>query len=377
MLAGRRSCLADLQARPGAGVRVVRAPCVGRCDAAPAAEVGHNFIDHANVGRGASTRSRAATRMREFPTISTTRLMWPPAAIGTLERLRAGELSADAVLDVLDQAGLRGLGGAGLSDRAQVALGARRARRQADVRSTATRASPARSRTASISKRDPHRFLEGMLIGAAGRGARPTSSSISATSIRPLEKSSQTRLPSCRPAARSCICGAAPAPISAARRSSLIESVEGKRGLPRNKPPFAFQVGLFGRPDADQQCRDAVLGARSDRTRRRSGGTAQGRNGGKGLRSFSVSGRVQKPGMKLAPAGITVAPADRRILRRHGGGPHVRRLSSGRRFGRHFAGFASAIFRSISARSRRTAASSARRPSSCSSPTRTMCGRWR
>ena len=118
----------------------------------------------------------------------------------------------------------------------------------------------------------------------------------------------------------------------------MIESIEGKRGMPRLRPPYVAQVGLFGRPTLEHNM-ETLYWVRDIVEKGAGWFAGQGRNGRKGLRSFSVSGRVEKPGVHLAPAGITVARADRRILRRHAGRPHVLRLPARRRVGRHPAGF--------------------------------------
>ncbi len=152
--------------------------------------------------------------------------------------------------------------------------------------------------------------------------------------------------------------------------SAMIESIEGKRGLPRHRPPYVAQVGLFGRPTLEQNIETLYWVRDIVEKRRGTWFTAQGRRERKGFRSFSVSGRVKKPGVKLAPAGVTVRELIDEYLRRHAGRPHLQGLSAGRRLGRHPAGLDGATCRSISARSKNTAASSARtRLSSC--PTRT------
>ncbi len=146
--------------------------------------------------------------------------------------------------------------------------------------------------------------------------------------------------------------------------SAMLESIEGKRGLPRHKPPYPSQVGLVRPADADQQCRDAVLGARHRREGRRTGSPSQGRRGRKGLRSFSVSGRVKNPGVKLAPAGITV----RELIDEYCGGMADGQTSRAICRAAHRAASCRRRWptcRSISARWSRMAASSVRRRSSC------------
>ena len=140
----------------------------------------------------------------------------------------------------------------------------------------------------------------------------------------------------------------------------MIESIEGKRGMPRLRPPYVAQVGLFGRPTLEHNF-ETLHWVREILEQGAAWFAAQGRNGRKGLRSFSVSGRVREPGVKLAPAGITM----QELIDEYCGGmqrrPRVLRLPAGRRLGRHPAGVAWPTFRSTSTPCSRTAASSARR----------------
>jgi NADH:ubiquinone oxidoreductase subunit F (NADH-binding) len=117
----------------------------------------------------------------------------------------------------------------------------------------------------------------------------------------------------------------------------MIESIEGKRGMPRLRPPYVAQVGLFGRPTLEHNF-ETLYWVRDISRRAPPGCFRQGRNGRKGLRSFSVSGRVKNPGREARAGRHHHARADRRILRRHARRPHLLRLSAGRRLGRHPAG---------------------------------------
>ena len=155
----------------------------------------------------------------------------------------------------------------------------------------------------------------------------------------------------------------------------MLESIEGKRGLPRHKPPFPSQVGLFGRPTLINNV-ETLFWVRDIVEKGPEWFAAHGRNGRKGLRTFSVSGRVKNPGVKLAPAGITVRELIDEYCGGMADGHTLQGLSAGRRLGRHPAGRRWPTSRSISARSSRMAASSARPRSSCSR-TRTTCARSR
>ncbi len=187
---------------------------------------------------------------------------------------------------------------------------------------------------------DPHRIIEGMLIAAWVieaaeiyvylRDEYPQCRAILESEIAAVEAAGlapHTRI-HLRRGAGAYICG---------EESAMLESIEGKRGLPRQRPPFPAQVGLFGRPTLCNNV-ETLFWVRDIVEKGAEWFTNQGRNGRKGLRSFSVSGRVRDPGVKLAPAGITAQQLDRRILRRHGGRSCLQGLSSGRRLGRHIAG---------------------------------------
>jgi len=268
-------------------VRVVRAPCVGLCDHAPAVEVGHNFLHRADLAsvRAAVEAYRAG------------------GGYATLERLRSGELPVDDVLKVLDDGGLRGLGGAGFPTGRKW----RSVRGEPGPRLMAVNGDegePGTFKDQLYLNTDPHRFLEGMLIGAHVveaaevyiylRDEYPISREILAREIAKLPEGG-TRI-HLRRGAGAYICG---------EESSLIESLEGKRGLPRHKPPFPFQVGLFNRPTLINNI-ETLFWVRDLIERGAEWWKSHGRNGRVGLRSYSVSGRVKEPGVKLAPAGLTI-----------------------------------------------------------------------
>jgi formate dehydrogenase beta subunit len=285
----------------GHDARVVRVPCVGRCDAAPAVEVGHNFIDNATPAAVHDAIARGDTHAH-IPKYIGYQDYVSAGGYRTLERLRGGELSADAVLDCLDKAELRGLGGAGFpTGRKWRTVRAQPGAKLMTV--NADEGEPGTFKDRWFLERDPHRFLEGMLIGAEIveatdvfiylRDEYPGCRKILQTEIAELPQEGPTI--HLRRGAGAYICG---------EESAMIESIEGKRGLPRNKPPFVFTHGLFGRPTLVNNV-ETLWWVRDVIERGPEWWNGQGRNGRKGLRSFSVSGRVRDPGMKLAPAGIT------------------------------------------------------------------------
>ena len=325
---GAEPLLLALQAELGSDVRVVRAPCVGLCDHAPAAEVGHNFLKRATV---ASVRSAVAHQdthphVPDYIDYDTYRA---DGGYVTLERLRAGELSVEAILKVLDDGALRGLGGAGFPTGRKW----RSVRGEPGPRLMAVNADegePGTFKDQYYLNRDPHRFLEGMLIGAHVveaaevyvyvRDEYPIARQILANEIAKLPAGGpRIHL---RRGAGAYICG---------EESSLMESIEGKRGLPRHKPPFPFQVGLFGRPTLINNV-ETLFWVRDLVERGADWWKSHGRNGRFGLRSFSVSGRVKDPGVKLAPAGVTI----RELIEEFCGG-----MAEGHRFTAYLPGGAS------------------------------------
>ncbi|HTJ03257.1 MAG TPA: NADH-ubiquinone oxidoreductase-F iron-sulfur binding region domain-containing protein, partial [Methylovirgula sp.] len=153
-------------------------------------------------------------------------------------------------------------------------------------------------------ERDPHRFLEGTLIGAHVVEAQEIYIYLrdEYPAIREILKREIAKLPAGGPTihlrrgAGAYICG---------EESSLLESLEGKRGLPRQRPPLPFQVGLFGRPTLINNV-ETLYWVRDIFEKGADWWASQGRNGRHGLRSYSVSGRVKNPGVKLAPSGVTI-----------------------------------------------------------------------
>lgn len=299
---GAEKLLADLQDAAGPGIRVVRAPCVGRCDTAPAAEVGHNFVDHATVAN-----VMAAANARDTQAHLPQHVDYDAYVAGggykLLNRVRSGELSKDDLLKALDDASLRGLGGAGFPTgrKWRAVLGEPGPRLMAI---NGDEGEPGTFKDRVYLESDPHRFIEGMLIGAHVvqasdvyiyvRDEYPASREILEREIARLPAGGPTL--HMRRGAGAYICG---------EESSLLESIEGKRGLPRHKPPYPFQVGLFGLPTLINNI-ETLWWVRDIVEKGADWWKGHGRHERHGLRSFSVSGRVKNPGMKLAPAGITV-----------------------------------------------------------------------
>lgn len=299
---GAERLLSALEAELGKDVRVVRAPCVGLCDHAPAVEVGHHFVHQATTASVISAVHHGNTHPHVPDYIDYDQYR-ANGGYQTLERLRSGALSVEDVLKVLDDASLRGLGGAGFpTGRKWRSVRGERGPRLMAV--NGDEGEPGTFKDQHYLNTDPHRFLEGMLIGAFIveapevyiylRDEYPISRQILANEIPKLPAGGP--VVHLRRGAGAYICG---------EESSLIESLEGKRGLPRHKPPFPFQVGLFGRPTLINNV-ETLFWIRDLLEKGPDWWKSNGRNGRTGLRSYSVSGRVKSPGVKLADAGLTI-----------------------------------------------------------------------
>ncbi|MGA7071685.1 NADH-ubiquinone oxidoreductase-F iron-sulfur binding region domain-containing protein [Bradyrhizobium sp.] len=301
MLGGEK-LLRDLQNQAGPGIRVVRAPCVGRCDAAPTAEVGHNFVDGAAVFSVLATANSGDTHTH-VPAYVGFDAYVADGGYKLLARVQSGDLPKEDLLKALDDASLRGLGGAGFPTgrKWRAVLGEPGPRLMAV---NGDEGEPGTFKDRYFLERDPHRFLEGTLIGAHVvqasevyiyiRDEYPACREILTREIAKLPPGGPKL--HLRRGAGAYICG---------EESSLLESIEGKRGLPRHKPPYPFQVGLFGLPTLINNI-ETLWWVRDIVEKGADWWKSHGRNDRQGLRSFSVSGRVKNPGVKLAPAGITV-----------------------------------------------------------------------
>ena len=305
-LMGAKKLLAELPSAVGRGVRVIRAPCMGRCDTAPVAEVGHRHFDHADA-RSLATAAKARDTHPVLPAYRGLADYRSDGGYRLLDQCRKGARTVDEIVKLIDDAGLRGLGGAGFPTSRKWGF----ARANPGPRLLAVNADegePGTFKDRWYLERDPHRFLEGALIAAWGieaaeayiylRDEYPPILKLLADEIAKLEAeglAGGVRL-HLRRGAGAYICG---------EESAMLESIEGKRGLPRHKPPFPAEVGLFGRPTLIHNV-ETLYWIRDIVEKGPAWFAGHGRNGRKGLRSFSVSGRVKNPGMKLAPAGITV-----------------------------------------------------------------------
>jgi formate dehydrogenase beta subunit len=305
-LAGAQRLLKELPVRLGSKVRVVRAPCMGGCHNAPAVAIGHALHEHATVESvtNAASKGEAHPHVPAYPGLDAYRAQ---GGYKLLEACLAGSKRVEDVMKALEDSALRGLGGAGFPTGRKW----RFVRQEAKPRLMAVNADEGEVGTFKdrhYLEIDPHRFLEGMLIGAWAieapavyiylRDEYPQCREILQREIAALQKAGLSRHTEMhlRRGAGAYICG---------EESAMLESIEGKRGLPRHKPPYPSQVGLFGRPTLINNV-ETLFWVRDIVEKGAQWFASQGRRDRKGPRSFSVSGRVKNPGVKLAPAGITV-----------------------------------------------------------------------
>ncbi len=298
-----------LATRVDTSIRVQRVPCVGRCDCAPIAVVGRNPVNHATLDRVLATVATGNTE-EPAPNIVSFDAYLNGEGYALYQRLRDGQLAPESIIDAVDAAGLRGLGGAGFpAARKWRAVMAQPAPRHMAV--NIDEGEPGTFKDRHYLATNPHRFLEGMLIAAHIVGVagiwiylRDEYSALRHMLAIELDKlrSAWPDLPpiELRRGAGAYICG---------EESAMIESIEGKRGMPRLRPPYVAEVGLFSRPTLVHNLEtlwwipDIV---RCSTVEGRDWYARRGRHGRKGLRSFSVSGRVAKPGVILADAGISL-----------------------------------------------------------------------
>ena len=306
-MAGSKELIASLQKSLGDAVRVQPVPCIGRCAEAPAAVVGFNTIDKADADR-----VKAAVDERKLVADN------PQAHIGFAAYkenggyqmaidVQSGKRAKADIIQLMKDSGLRGLGGAGFpaGTKWDIVSGQPGPRYMAV---NIDEGEPGTFKDRYYIEKDPHRFFEGMLIAASivgidkiwvytrdeyALGRQILEQELANLCAEPPFDLPQIEL---RRGAGAYICG---------EESAMIESIEGKRGLPRLRPPFVAQVGLFGRPTLEHNF-ETLYWVRDFVEKGHDWFTSEGRNDRVGLRSFSVSGRVKKPGVHFAPAGITM-----------------------------------------------------------------------
>ena len=287
-------------------IRVVRAPCMGRCDTAPVLEIGHRHIDKANETKVEDVikKNNYSPKIIKYINLSSYK---KKGGYKILKKCLLNKIKPNEIIKTLENSNLKGLGGAGFPTGLKWKL----TRNEPAPRLMAVNADegePGTFKDRFCMETDPHRFLEGTLIAAWVVEAKicyiylrdeyPFINKILKDEIKKIEEEGLTKYCKLiiRRGAGAYICG---------EESAMLESIEGKRGYPRHKPPFPVQEGLFGRPTLCNNV-ETLFWVRDILENGGKWFSNFGKNGGAGFRLYSVSGRVNKPGVIKAPAGITV-----------------------------------------------------------------------
>ena len=306
-MAGAEKLIADLESNADPEqVRIVRAPCMGRCAEAPAVNVGKRAVAPATSGAALEVAASGdlAPEIANYIGLDMYR---EAGGYGLLGDLRGGKVTPEAIIETLSNAGLRGLGGAGFPAGKKWQI-VRSFAGPRIVTINGDEGEPGTFKDRHFLERDPHRMLEGALIAAHAveadrvviymRDEYPGVLEILGREIAALEAAGISAPVSIelRRGAGAYICG---------EESAMLESIEGKRGLPRHRPPYIAETGLFGRPTLNHNV-ETLWWVRDIVEQGADWFAGLGKPGHKGLRSYSVSGRVKKPGVKVAPAGISL-----------------------------------------------------------------------
>lgn len=305
-LAGAKSLIAELKNDASADIRILNAPCMGRCEMAPVAEVGHNHIAYATTKDLLYAARSGHTHAPTIQCVDYEKYL-KDGGYKLLQSCLAGNYSVEQLIDNFDKSELKGLGGAGFptGKKWNIVRGFDGPRYMAV---NGDEGEPGTFKDRYYLETDPHRFIEGMLIAAWAVGTevsyvyiRDEYPAIIELLKTEIEKVKAAGLADhleieVRRGAGAYICG---------EESAMIESIEGKRGLPRNRPPYVAEVGLFGSPTLENNV-ETLFWVRDIVEKGPEWYADAGVNGRKGWRSYSVSGRVKNPGVKLAPAGVTI-----------------------------------------------------------------------
>ena len=323
-LAGAEALMAALMAGTDpAQVRIARAPCMGRCDTAPVAEMRHAHIDHATP-ESVLAAARDGVHGPTIPAYQAFEDYCADGGYATLARLRQGG-DPEAVQATVVESGLRGLGGAGFPTGKKWSF-VRSAEPPSYMAVNGDEGEPGTFKDRYYLERTPHLFLEGTLIAAWAcrvdrcylymRDEYPAVLEILRREIAALEEAGivEPGFLEVRRGAGAYICG---------EESAMLESIEGKRGYPRHRPPYVAQVGLWGRPTLVHNVETLYWVARVCREGPQALNGVE-KNGRRGYRSYSVSGRVNQPGVYLLPAGSTI----RDVIEAAGGMPEGHELKA-------------------------------------------------
>lgn len=334
-MAGAEDLIHALESGLNDKVRIQKVPCVGRCQHAPVAVVGQNPIDQATADTVTTAVANNDIKAKVSDYISLEHYK-AEGGYQTLKSLLEDKISAESIIQKMENSGLRGLGGAGFpaGRKWRIVKGFKGPRLMAV---NIDEGEPGTFKDRHYLEKDPHRFLEGMVIAALTVGCDAIyvylrdeyagcreilSKEIANLQNNPPSDVYQLPPIHLRRGAGAYICG---------EESAMVESIEGKRGMPRLRPPFLAEVGLFGRPTLEHNM-ETCYWVRDIIEKGPEWFASHGRHDRKGLRSFSISGRVNKPGVHLAPAGITM----RELIDEYCGG-----MQEGHEFYGYFPGGAS------------------------------------
>ena len=305
-LFGAQKLLSDLKSSENKNIKVVPGPCMGRCDVAPTVCVGKNYVDNASA-----YKVEKAIQENRFEVVVPNYISLDEykknGGYNIVNQIRNGEISDNHIIETLKDSGLKGKGGAGFPTGMKWEIVSKYNGKKY-VAVNGDEGEPGTFKDRTYLERDPHRFLEGALIASLFlkasnvyiymRDEYPSVIKILSDEILKLENEEVVSKGHfiLRRGAGAYICG---------EESAMIESIEGKRGLPRHRPPYVAEVGLFGKPTLTNNL-ETLFWVRDILEKGSKWFADKGLNGNKGFHSFSVSGRVKNPGVKVAPAGITI-----------------------------------------------------------------------
>jgi len=305
-LFGAQKLLSDLKSSENKNIKVVPGPCMGRCDVAPTVCVGKNYVDNASA-----YKVEKAIQENRFEVVVPNYISLDEykknGGYNIVNQIRNGKISDNHIIETLKDSGLKGKGGAGFPTGMKWEIVSKYNGKKY-VAVNGDEGEPGTFKDRTYLERDPHRFLEGALIASLFlkasnvyiymRDEYPSVIKILNDEILKLENEEVVSKGHfiLRRGAGAYICG---------EESAMIESIEGKRGLPRHRPPYVAEVGLFGKPTLTNNL-ETLFWVRDILEKGSKWFADKGLNGNKGFHSFSVSGRVKNPGVKVAPAGITI-----------------------------------------------------------------------
>ena len=305
-LFGAQKLLSDLKSSENKNIKVVPGPCMGRCDVAPTVCVGKNYVDNASASKVEKViqENRFEAVVPNYISLDEYK---KNGGYNIVNQIRNGEISDNHIIETLKDSGLKGKGGAGFPTGMKWEIVSKYNGKKY-VAVNGDEGEPGTFKDRTYLERDPHRFLEGALIASLFlkasnvyiymRDEYPSVIKILIDEILNLENKKIVSKGHfiLRRGAGAYICG---------EESAMIESIEGKRGLPRHRPPYVAEVGLFGKPTLTNNL-ETLFWVRDIIEKGSKWFAEKGLNGNKGFHSFSVSGRVKNPGVKVAPAGITI-----------------------------------------------------------------------